>query len=238
MANRRLKYLLVLLLVTLLCIGGVEGFYYLLGKRLAADQPGQKQAAQPAAAVAATAGRKVQKDIDIAAITRRNLFASRSSAVVEPVNSDPLAGVELSSLAVVLMGTIMGADEQSRAVIYDKKERRQELYQEGDFLQQAAIKKILRGKVIVTLNGKDEMLDIADARDVKVPQYKKPEIPTTTAQQIIGRPVGSEAAAPGAQSPDIQSPATPSRVVPRPTNPRRIRTYKSGVIVKGRNSNG
>ncbi|MBE0584907.1 MAG: hypothetical protein IH612_14260 [Desulfofustis sp.] len=204
MANPKLKYLLAFLLITLLCIGGVEGFYYALGRRLAADQPEKTET--PASAAAVSAGSlKVQKDIDISAITRRNLFASSVSAKVEPINTDPLAGVQLSSLAVVLMGTIMGVHEQSRAIIYDKKERTQELYQEGDFIKQAAIKKILRGKVIITLNGKDEMLDIADARDVAVPQYKKPMIATTTAQRIIGRPAGSTAATQPGQSLDAET---------------------------------
>ncbi len=111
----------------------------------------------------------------------------------------------MSSLAVVLMGTIMGNDDESRAVIYDKRARKQELYQEGDFVKQANIKKILRGKVIVTLNGKDEMLDIADARNVNVPQYRKLENPTTTARRVVARPTGSKTAAQQEMQPDADT---------------------------------
>ncbi len=74
----KLKYSLIFLLVTLLCVGGVEGFYYLLGRRLAADQAGETATPGTDLAVASAESLKVKRDIDISAIARRNLFASRS----------------------------------------------------------------------------------------------------------------------------------------------------------------
>jgi type II secretory pathway component PulC len=229
MTNPRLKYLLVFLLITLLCAGAVEAFYYVLGNKLAASTPTstptsssttgtrpQTTKSRPAAGTA-----QPKQEVDIAVITRRNLFASRTGTPEAKPPTDPLEGVSPSTLAVVLMGTVTGPEGEHRAVIYDKKGRKQELYQVGDFIHQAAIKNILRGKVIITYNGKDEMLDIADARSVKVPKPRPVVAPKTTAQRVIGRP---------ASSPSSRAKAA----VPRPRNPSRLQTARNRVIVKSR----
>jgi type II secretory pathway component PulC len=144
----------------------------------------------------------------------------------------------MSSLAVVLMGTVTGPDDQQRAIIYDKKERRQDLYQEGDFIYQAAIKKILRGKVIVSLNGKNEMLDISEARNVNIPRVPKPAVPQTVVQPVVSRPVG--AAEPMQTSAaTLTAPVPNSNVVtPKPASKKPLRSFRGGVIVKGRNTSG
>lgn len=208
----KFKYILLLVLITLLCFGAVEAFYHVLGKRLATEHvaPQASEERQGVAQVVKDTGKK----IDIQAITRRNLFAVKEGSAAIDQNTDPLKGVELSSLAVVLMGTVTGADGEQRAIIYDKKAKRQELYQEGDFIDQAIIKKILRGKVIIQVNGKDEMLDISDARTVRVPQVRS-VVPTTTMQRVISRPVGP---------PKVAAPAT--------SKPKLIKSYRGGVIVK------
>ncbi|MCG6931126.1 MAG: hypothetical protein LJE64_11275 [Desulfofustis sp.] len=190
MSVLKLKYTLPLLVITLLAVGGVKLFYreveqFLLAESADVEPVPARAAASPASAPAANGA----KPADISVITKRNLFASRTNAPPAAALPPSLQDAAPSSMEVVLMGTVTGTDGEARAVIYDKKERKQELYQEGDQLRQAAIKQILRGKVIITLNGRDELLDIAEARTVTVPQYGKPGVPRTTSRRVVGRPV-------------------------------------------------
>jgi len=136
------------------------------------------------------------------------------------------------------MGTITGTDGVERAIIYDKAERKQELYQKGDFLQQAAIKQIMRGKVILSLDGKDEILDIADARSVKVPQYKSAVTPRTTSKRVVGRPVpaGSEPLQDSREADEVDA-ADASNTVRTSKKPVGVLSNNGNVIVKGRASN-
>jgi general secretion pathway protein C len=57
-----------------------------------------------------------------------------------------------------LLGTVAGDQANAVAVIEDKKKRKQDLYKVGDSVQDALIKKILRGKVVLEVGGKDEIL--------------------------------------------------------------------------------
>ena len=239
MSRFKLSYVLPFLLITILCIGGVEAFYYFAEKQLMVGGIDKKSGFQPNQVLASTSEiDKKPQELDIKAITRRNLFSSRDKTPADNLEKDPLAGVEMSSLAVVLMGTVTGPDDQQRAIIYDKKERRQDLYQEGDFIYQAAIKKILRGKVIVSLNGKNEMLDISEARNVNIPRVPKPAVPQTVVQPVVSRPVGAPEPTQTAEA-TLTAPVTESNVVaPKPASRKPLRSFRGGVIVKGRNTSG
>ena len=227
----KLKYTLPLLLITVAAIAGVQLFYRYVEQKLVVDSPtAAAPTGAPGGQATAVVPEKLDKPIDVAAITRRNLFASRDKAL-PVVEQKPQPEIGPSSLAVVLMGTITGSDGVERAIIYDKKERKQELYQEGDYLQQAAVKDIMRGKVIISLNGRDEILDIAEARDVKVPQYKKPGPPVTSTQRVQGRPV-QRRQMPG--GPEDQEQTEQRVVVPQPGDARQMNMNKQGVIIKGR----
>lgn len=66
--------------------------------------------------------------------------------------------LEATSLDLTLLGTISGGVNTQRAIIQDKRKRTQEIYYKGDAIGPALIKEILRGKVILTVRGKDEIL--------------------------------------------------------------------------------
>jgi len=231
MSNFTKLIILPILVITILCISAVEGLYY-WGERYLGSPPQQTVPANGEAPAhnGDVVVKDLEKPIDYGIIVKRNLFAVDESAVVEQSDSDDLSTIEMSSLDVVLMGTISGTDDEQRAVIYDKKDRRQELYQVGDYIEQAIIKQIMRGKVILNFNGKDEMLDISEARNVNIPQIAQAN-PVVQTRKVIGRPVGqplntgnqvNEQRMPGASGPGV---------VPA-NSPKQLRSYRGGVIVK------
>ncbi|MCD4721232.1 MAG: PDZ domain-containing protein [Desulfobacula sp.] len=67
--------------------------------------------------------------------------------------------LKLTDLDLTLWGTVTGTNNTC-AVIEDNKNKLQALYQIGDELQGAAIKKILRDKVILTYHHKDYILEM------------------------------------------------------------------------------
>jgi len=90
------------------------------------------------------------------AILERNLFNTRS-------NSEPQTGkVEETKLKLKLWGTVSGSDDGDYAVIEDVKAREQNLYRAGDSIQTATVKEIHREKVVLTVNGKDEVLQMQE----------------------------------------------------------------------------
>ncbi len=230
-------FILPILLITILCISAVEGFYYFGGKYL---QTLDKRRESSSAAVSVADREKIIKDfkkpVNASVITRRNLFASLKGSQVDVGKADSLSTLELSSMDVVLMGTISGSGDGVRAVIYDKKDKKQELFQVGDYIQQAIIKQIMRGKVILNLNGKDEMLDISEARNVKIPQVAKIN-PVVQTRRVVGRPVGqpvnsNNGGVNGNLPPGVQLPpgSQPGNI--QTNQPKQLRSYRGGVIVK------
>jgi len=94
-------------------------------------------------------------------VTRRNLFKvdvdGKNNNAPEPVNLN----LEKTSLKLTLWGTVTGQKkEDGWAVIQDIKTKQQDLYRVNDKIQGATIKSILRNKVILTVNGKDQVLEV------------------------------------------------------------------------------
>ena len=92
-------------------------------------------------------------------IARRNLFRviDGEAQSSEAVNIESL---EQTSLNLKLWGTVTGDEDEAYAVIEDTKERSQNLYRKGDAIQNASIKMILREKIVLNVNGKDEVLEM------------------------------------------------------------------------------
>jgi len=98
------------------------------------------------------------------AITTRNIFNSSSDEAVsapaaEKVDLDKLKQTELK---LKLWGTVTGQDERAYAVIEDIKAREQNLYRAGDSIQNAVVKMILREKVVLRVNDRDEILTMEE----------------------------------------------------------------------------
>ncbi len=66
--------------------------------------------------------------------------------------------IQVTKLNLELRGTIVGVNEESFAIIWDKKTRMQDLYFLNDFVQGAHIIEIMPDRVILSLEGRKEAL--------------------------------------------------------------------------------
>jgi len=93
------------------------------------------------------------------AIVERNLFKTNTETGKEPNKLD-IETLQPTDLNLNLLGTITGDQKEAYAVIEDTAEKKQDLYRIGDTIQNATVKMILREKVVLNVNGKDEILGI------------------------------------------------------------------------------
>jgi general secretion pathway protein C len=117
------------------------------------------------------------------AILDRDLFKTQKAAQ-NPTAAVNLENLEQTQLKLKLLGTVAGDEENTYAVIEDTPKRTQDLYRVGDGIQNATVKLILRSKVVLTLNGKDEILAMddvplgavrAEAPMASTPPFRQPE---------------------------------------------------------------
>lgn len=198
----RITDIFPLLLITLLCIGVVEGGYQAL-EYFVLRPPVETAAVSETVAVGndlAEKDKQVEKH-DYRIILERNLFGTPSSKEEAPVAADNVEDMELSSLNVVLMGTINGEKGDNRAIVLDKSTNKQQLYEVGDSIQGAQVKEVLRGKVILLYNGKDEMLDMSEAANMRAgtASVARPRAgaPPRASREPLNRPAVSPRGKPG-----------------------------------------
>jgi type II secretory pathway component PulC len=161
---KALRSILPFLVISALCVGGVELFYRLALYTLFRPMVTSRETG---AAGQRPDGReeKVERPPNYQVIIDRNLFGTRSiGPETGGGKNNPLAGLSITSLDVVLLGTIVGENDDKRAIIMDKDQKRQEIYRIGDSIQGAIIKDILREKIILGFRDRDEILDMTEAR--------------------------------------------------------------------------
>lgn len=98
------------------------------------------------------------------AVADRNLFITQTGAGGKPEKLD-IENLEPTDLKLDLLGTITGDKKEAYAVIEDTTTRQQNLFRVGDTIQNAVVKMILREKVVLNVNGKDEILKIEKDRE-------------------------------------------------------------------------
>jgi len=148
-----------LLLITVGVYFGVSIFYAVVTSRLA-DNPAPMPTGRTEFAAGAAPAAKL---VDYQVIVDRNLFNSAKQALAGAQKTgDSALDVEKlkqTELKVKLLGTTAGEIETTLAAfIEDPKTREHKMYRMGDMLQNATIKLILREKVVLNVNGKDEVL--------------------------------------------------------------------------------
>jgi len=135
---------------------------------------------------------------DYRPIMERNIFGSADKPP-EEVKVEDIEALEPTSLKVTLLGTVMGSPRNAFAVIEETAKRKQGLYKIGDTIQDAVIKVILRGKVVLTVGDKDEILSMEESPSQpagKEPVTSRPvPRPAARARSVPTRPASSAPAA-------------------------------------------
>ncbi len=149
-----------LICITFMAYLAVDAFYTGIAARLA----GRPASAEMPEAQAEN-DHVPQKKLSVYdAVLERNLFDTRSATERDAAGQEKvdLASLEETKLDLKLWGTVSGTDDGDYAVIEDVKARQQDLYRTGDTIQTAVVKEIHRGKVVLTVDGKDEVLQMQE----------------------------------------------------------------------------
>ncbi|MFB0520878.1 MAG: type II secretion system protein GspC [Desulfatiglandales bacterium] len=116
------------------------------------------------------------------AITKRNIFGSEQGVPQEIVEEE-IEDLQPTSLKVALWGTVVGDRQSAFAVIEETDKKKQGLYRVNDSVQGATVRKILRGKVILRVGDRDEILTMEEAAasraEKKYPEAKPIEKAST-----------------------------------------------------------
>ncbi len=217
----------LLIASAIIIFAGVDLFYKVVRLRLAATVavPVHDTATVPARENRRQAKEQVK---GYQVIVSRNLFGAAES-VLEDVQLADVADLQETSLDLTLMGTIDSDSNGRRAIILDNKTRQQDIYREGDSVQQALVKKILRGKIILHLRGKDEILSMADD--------KASSSSVAAANSLQRRSKGRSRVSPGRQVSEIAVDASDVDKVLSDINNLRVgvsmRPHQSGGKVDG-----
>ena len=206
-----------LALIALLVAVGVHLWYGRVAERLQARLPASSPAAAnaPAPAARPAAGAVTAARVDTGVILKRNIFKAALEADEQPAGSRELDldALEETRMQLVLLGTVSGSREDARAIIRDEAAKKEDIYQVGSDVQGALIARIERGRVVLQVNGREEILTI------KEPESGRPR---------PGGPPGLDLRPPGlpgeeeVQPAEILPPEVDDRKVPQALPRRRI----------------
>ena len=147
---------LILGLITAAAYMVVRGGYRLLSAKLVTPPP--VAAARHTVPEGEARASKPLKNYD--AIEKRNLFGVESEADATPPKPVTQAPLKPTRLNLTLWGTVTGPPDKAVAIVQDGKTRQQQLLHEGDEIQKAIVKAIERERIVLTVNGRDEILEI------------------------------------------------------------------------------
>ena len=155
-----------ILLITAGAYLGVNIFYTLITSRLDYSESSRIASRQ---AEPTPVEHTIAPLSDYKAITGRNIFNSGNEPVAETPNTEAMDIDKLkeTDLKLKLWGTVTGQDKRTYAVIEDTKAREQNLYRTGDSIQKAVVKLILREKVVLSVDNRDEILAMEETRTRK-----------------------------------------------------------------------
>ena len=162
MQQKIIKYCLTagnILLVTAAVYIGVDGFYNVMSARMDVFEP-----PPPVSQTVVSKEREGSRPLSYyLVITDRNLFHTQSDATKE-IKKETLQidNLKQTELKLKLWGTVTGSEDRAYAVIEDQTAREQNLYKIGDEIQTAVVRAIYRNKVILSVDGRNEVLEIED----------------------------------------------------------------------------
>ena len=170
----------------------VDTFYRVIGIEL--HQIGGRQVV--ALKEAEVRGEKSLTAPEFTKIVERNIFGATEKVEAPVEEVAPIEVLEETSLQLSLLGTIAGDTDSGRAIILDQRKRSQDIYRVGDSVQEAEIRQILRGKVILRHGEKDEVLLMVEGDE----KEKSPK-PKTAAKADRRRRPGRQTGIPARTSP-------------------------------------
>lgn len=106
---------------------------------------------------------------DYQAIVSRNIFNSGNepTPATPQIDAMDIDKLKETDLKLKLWGTVTGQNKRAYAVIEDTKTREQNLYRNGDSIQKAVVKLILREKVVLRVDDRDEILAMEEINSSK-----------------------------------------------------------------------
>jgi general secretion pathway protein C len=121
------------------------------------------------------------------AIVERDIFHTRASSIA-PAEKIIVENIRPTEKNLKLWGTVVANDPARAYAIIEEpgknsRQRTQTLYKHGDVVQGAEIKKILREKIILSVNGENEILHIAK------PQSSRFSRPRSVARRSTNQPI-------------------------------------------------
>jgi len=152
---------------------------------------------------AASKGKRLE---DYALITAKDVFHT-SKEIAKTAGKDD-EDIKLTDLDLELKGTVVGDGKDSYAFILEKGSKKEEVYYANDYVMGAQILRIMKGRVILNVNGSEEALLMADE------SRTLPEMGSSEEK------AGAETVKPAEQKPAAQG-ATPP--------PRRVITPRRGM---------
>ena len=152
---------------------------------------------------AASKGKRLE---DYALITAKDVFHT-SKEIAKTAGKDD-EDIKLTDLNLELKGTVVGDGKDSYAFILEKGSKKEEVYYANDYVMGAQILRIMKGRVILNVNGSEEALLMADE------SRTLPEMGSSEEK------AGAETVKPAEQKPAAQG-ATPP--------PRRVITPRRGM---------
>jgi general secretion pathway protein C len=177
-------------LVTLVIFWGVKLFYSAASAPLV-QAPIRRRIARKAKA---NPQRPTPPLSDYQTILGKNLFNAKirfspKDAGQPPEPETSIESLEPTDLELELWGTIAGSPGNSYAIIAQKggsrRNPQQDLYRPGDTIQNAVIKRVLRGKVVLSVEGTDQVLAMSERaqRAASV----KPAVPPVRQRRTLTR---------------------------------------------------
>ena len=159
---------------------GVDTFYRMV--RLGTVAPMVQEVVGNASISQANQIVEVVPDYQI--INNRNIFGLSENRQDE--KTAEVSDVDIltpTTLKLTLLGTIAALNGEGRAIIRDDITRKQNIYREGDALQGALLKNIFRGKVVLRVDGRDEILIMKKGGEATSQEQE------TSSPQRGGRPI-------------------------------------------------
>ena len=150
--------------------------------------------------LASSKGRRLE---DYALIASKDVFHT-TKETAKTAGKDQGEEIKVTELNLELKGTVVGDGKDSYAFILDRGSRKEEVYYANDFVMGAQILRIMKGRVILNVDGREEALLMVD------------ESRTLPEMGAVEEKAGAEAVKPAEQRPASQGAAPPQRRIITP----------------------